>query len=188
MAIVQCPNNHYYDDKRTATCPYCEKMNRAVAPDTGVNEQLTSYIDPVEVDDNAQMTEGYGEAVSEFEKTIGIFLDESQNVLTAAWLVCVEGLEKGKSYVIHSGRNFAGRSPDMDIVLSDDNSITREKHFSIVYDPKSITFYLVCGSGHTYVNGEVVSSEKTIADGDEIQAGQSKYIFVPFCKEGREWS
>ena len=188
MAIVQCPNNHYYDDKRNSTCPYCEKMNNAVTADAGVNEQLTSYIDPVEIDDNVQLTEGYGEAVTEFEKTIGIFIDETQNILTVAWLVCVDGLEKGKSYVIHSGRNFAGRSQDMDIVLSDDNSIAREKHFSIVYDPKSIAFYLVSGSGHTYVNGEAISSEKALVDGDVIQAGQSKYMFVPFCKEGREWN
>lgn len=189
MAIIQCPNNHYYDDKRNSTCPYCEKMNN-VAFVAGVNEQLTSYIDTGEVNDNdyAQLTEGYGEAVSEFEKTIGIFLDKSQNVLTAAWLVCIEGLEKGKSYVIHSGRNFAGRSQDMDIVLSDDNSISREKHFSIVYDPKSIMFYFVSGEGHAYVNGEAISSEKILTDGDVIQAGQSKYIFVPFCKEGREWN
>lgn len=188
MAIVQCPNNHYYDDKRNSTCPYCEKMNNSVAADAGMNEQLTSYIALAETDDDAQLTEGYGEAVAEFEKTIGIFVDETQNVLTVAWLVCVEGMEKGKSYVIHSGRNFAGRSLDMDIVLSDDNSIAREKHFSVVYDPKSIAFYLVSGTGRTYVNGTAISSETALADGDVIEVGQSKYVFVPFCKEGREWN
>ena len=187
MAIIQCPNNHYYDNKRTAACPYCEKMKNAIAYDAGINEQMTSYIKPIEPDDNAQLTEGYGEAVTEFEKTIGIFVDETSNMLTAAWLVCVEGKEKGKSYVIHQGRNFAGRSCDMDIALSDDNAISREKHFSIVYEPRSITFYLVSGAGRTYVNNEVVLKEKVIVDGDLIQAGQSKYIFVPFCKEGREW-
>ena len=188
MAIVQCSNNHYYDDKRNSTCPYCEKNNVVIA-NTGVNEQLTSYyIDPVEIDDNAQLTEAYGENVTEFEKTIGIFIDETQNICTVAWLVCVEGAERGKSYVLHSGRNFAGRSQDMDIVLSDDDFISREKHFSIIYDPKSIAFYLVSGSGHTYINDSLVSSEKIMVDGDVIQAGQSKYIFVPFCKEGREWS
>ena len=187
MAIVQCPNNHYYDDKKNSTCPYCEKMNQAQTSEVGLNEQLTSYMDPSGMDDNAQLTEGYGEAVSEFEKTIGIFIDESQNLLTVAWMVCIEGPEKGKSYVIHSGRNFAGRSQNMDIVLSDDDTISREKHFSVVYDPKSIAFYLVSGSGHTYVNGEAVSAEKSLLDGDVIQVGQCKYVFVPFCKEGREW-
>lgn len=187
MAIVQCPNNHYYDDKRNTACPYCEKMAAVVNPSKQLNEQLTSYIDPVNSDQNEQLTEGYGDCVAEYEKTIGIFLDDTQNLLTTGWLVCMNGNVKGNSYVIHAGRNFAGRSTDMDIVLSDDNTIARDKHFSIVYDPKSIAYYLVCGSGRTYVNGEAVSSQIEIFDGDEIKAGESKYIFIPFCKEGRVW-
>ena len=187
MAIVQCPNSHYYDDKRDTSCPYCEKMSNGNVDITGINEQLTSYKDEIEFDFDAQLTEGYGEVVYEYEKTIGIFIDETNNILTVAWLVCIEGMEKGKSYVIHSGRNFAGRSPDMDIVLYDDNFISREKHFSIVYDPKSITYYLIAGEGCTYVNGDAISSEITLNDNDIIQVGQSKYVFVPFCREGREW-
>ena len=188
MAIVKCPNNHYYDDTRYTSCPYCEKLDGVNPNDLGINEQLTSYFASVVEDYDSQMTEGYGEYVTDFQKTIGIFTDESQNLLTVAWLVCVEGFQKGKSYVIHSGRNFAGRSLDMDIVLADDNEISREKHFSIVYDPKSISFYLVSGSGHTYINGEAAADQQVLTDGDTIQAGQSKYIFVPFCKEGREWN
>lgn len=188
MAIVQCSRNHYYDDERNTSCPYCEKFNNAIAPESGINEQLTSYVDPSEYDDNAQLTEGYGDSVYEYEKTIGVFWDETQNLLTTGWLVCVEGSQKGKNYTIHAGRNFAGRSLDMDIVLSDDNSIAREKHFSVVYEPKSIAFYLVCGEGNTYLNNEAVVSQKEMFDGDIIQAGNSKYLFVPFCKEGRDWN
>lgn len=186
MAIVQCPNNHYYDDRRNSSCPYCEKLSGGAA--AGLNEQMTSYLDPAQADDDACLTEGYGEAVAEYEKTIGIFVDESQNLLTVGWLVCTEGSEKGKSYVIHAGRNFVGRSQDMDIVLSDDRSIVREKHFSIVYDPKSIVFYLVSGEGHTYLNEEAVTAEQLLKEGDIIRVGGSKYVFVPFCKEGREWN
>lgn len=189
MAIIQCPNNHYYDDKRNHTCPYCEKMNAIPVIKAGLNEQLTSYITPVENNDNdAQLTEGYGEAVSEHEKTIGIYMDETHNQLTTGWLVCVCGAMKGKSFTLHSGRNFAGRSLNMDIVLSDDFSIVENKHFAVVYDPKGVEFYLVCGEGHTYVNGESVSEQVQLADNDEIQVGQSRFLFVPFCRKGREWN
>lgn len=189
MAIVLCPNSHYYDDKRNKFCPYCEKMasNALVSSEPKLDEQLTSFITPITFGDDAQLTEGYGEAIGTFEKTIGIFLDETQNVLTTGWLVCTEGAEKGKSYALHSGRNFAGKSPYMDIVLAGDDGIAEEKHFSVIYEPRSITFYLVCGSGHTYLNGEPLSAEMPLSDGDAIQAGHSKYIFIPFCKEGREW-
>lgn len=185
MAIVQCSNNHYYDNKRNKTCPYCEKMKEK-NPDSGINEQFTSLVGAE--DDNAQLTEAYGENINEFEKTIGIFLDDSQNVLTVAWLVCIKGAEKGKSYVVHSGRNFAGSSCDMDIVISGDESIKNQKHFSIVFDPKSCAFFLVCGEGHAYLNDEPVLSQSELNDGDIISIGDIKYMFVPFCKEGRDWN
>ena len=186
MAIVQCPNNHYYDDKKNTQCPYCEKLNARECEDD-LNEQLTSYFEPEENDDNVQLTEGYGEVVYEYEKTIGIFTDETNNVLTTGWLVCISGAEKGKSYTLHSGRNFVGRSLNMDVVLSDDVSISREKHFSIVYDPRSVRFYLVAGSGYTYKNEQLISMDNELFEGDIIRAGQNQYIFIPFCKEGREW-
>lgn len=189
MAIIQCPNNHYYDDKRNHTCPYCEKMSAISASTTDLNEQMTSYIPPAEDnDDDTQLTEGYGEAVNEYEKTIGIFIDETHSQLTTGWLVCISGAMKGKSYVLHSGRNFAGRSLNMDIVLSDDVSVSEDKHFAVAYDPKGVEFYLVCGEGHTYVNGEAVSEQVQLVDNDEIQVGQSRFLFVPFCRKGREWN
>ncbi len=185
MAIIQCPNNHYYDDKRNSSCPYCADMNKSISPES-FNEQLTSYI--VSNDDDACLTEAYGDCVENYEKTISIFSDDSFNILTVGWIVCISKLSKGMSYVIHSGRNFAGRSSDMDIVLTNDNQIRREKHFSIVYDPKSVNFYVVAGEGYVYVNDKVVNSEIEIYDGDIIQAGESKYMFIPFCKKGREWN
>ena len=190
MAIVLCANNHYYDDKKNSVCPYCEKMfsGETQRPEDNLNEQLTSYIDPIEFDDDVQLTEGYGEEVSEFDRTIGIFTVETPNRLTAGWFVCVSGEEKGKSYPIFSGRNFAGRSLEMDIVLSEDEMISREKHFSVVFDPKSRNFFLLPGTGHTYVGGEPISSERILQEGDVIQAGQSEYMFIPFCKEGRDWN
>lgn len=186
MAIVQCPNNHYFDDKRNKSCPYCENLFSGKIAEDGLNEQLTSYVG-ASADADVQLTEGYGEAVSEYERTIGIFADESNNLLTVGWLVCIDGFEKGKSYVVHSGRNFAGSSGDMDIALSAEEGVSAEKHFSIVYDPKSISFYLVAGSGHTYLNGNAIHESYKIEDGDHIQVGSSKYVFIQYCKEGRVW-
>ena len=187
MAILQCPSGHYYDDRRNNSCPYCDQIHQSVTGPVSFNEQLTSYVSSAEIEDDAQLTQGYGEDVTGFEKTIGIFLDDTENVLTAGWLVCISGPEKGKSYVLHSGRNFIGRSQEMDVVLSDDDFISREKHFSIVYDPKSVAFYLVCGEGQTYVNGKPAMAETALFDGDVLQVGHSEYRFVPYCKEGRVW-
>lgn len=187
MAIVQCENNHYYDNKRNTYCPYCAKMNKSPVLSDDVGEKLTSYMVAPEEDNNIQLTEVYGDNVHEYDRTVIAFEDEQLNQFTVGWLVCTDGLLKGKSYQIHTGRNFAGRCSDMDIVLAGDMTIAREKHFSVVYDPKSIDFYLVAGNGQTYINGSALSAECVIGDGDEVSAGNTKYIFVPFCKEGRAW-
>lgn len=186
MAIVQCKNLHYYDDSKNSECPYCLKMESAGNMD-GINEQMTSYMDVDMDDSNEVMTEGYGESVNEYDKTISIFTDETHNELTVGWLVCRKGSEKGKSYVIHSGRNFAGRSADMDIFLSGDQKIEREKHFSIVYDPKSVSFYLVSGNGQAFINGEALVDEILLNEGDIITAGDNDYMFIPFCRKGCVW-
>lgn len=186
MAIVQCKNHHYYDDSKNQECPYCKKMEN-LEDVNELGEQLTSYKEDAFDFQEEQLTEGYGDFVEEYEKTIGIFMDETKNTLTAGWLVCMHGLEKGKSYMIHSGRNFIGRSVDMDIVLSEDYKISEQKHFSIVYDPKSISFYFVAGNGQVYINERAVNEECLLKDGDLLSVGDSKYMFVPFCKEGRVW-
>ncbi len=188
MAIVQCPNNHYYDDKRNAVCPYCEKLHTDGGFSNGLNEQLTSYVIPVDDDDEGQMTQGYGDDVGGYERTIGVFMDEeSHNQLTVGWLVCTGGPVRGKSFALNSGRNFAGSDPVMDIPLPDDMAVAQKNHFIVVYDPKSIAFYLVCGEGHTYVNGEALNDQIQLKENDEIQAGQSSFLFVPYCREGRVW-
>lgn len=187
MAIVQCENHHYYDDRRDISCPYCAKINADKGVIFSGGEQMTSYFGALPSEEEGQLTEAYGYEVEEYDKTIGIFTEGGCHQPTVGWLVCMNGAVKGKSYAIYSGRNFAGRSVEMDIALSDDKTISRENHFSIVYDPKSICYFLISGAGQTYLNGEIVREESMLKEGDEICAGDSKYIFVPFCKEGRVW-
>ncbi|MBQ7499895.1 MAG: FHA domain-containing protein [Clostridia bacterium] len=187
MAIIKCPQGHYYDDNKTSDCPYCAKLE-VIPPDPGdMNEKLTSYVIPTEEEDGA-LTEAFGENVSEDDRTVGMFFSDTENMFTVGWLVCTDGIQKGKSYVIYSGRNFAGRSTDMDIVLSDDYKIKRDNHFAVVYDPKDSVFYFVAGDGASYVNGEFISSQCVLNEGDEITAGDSTYCFVPFCKGDRKWN
>jgi len=188
MAIIQCGNNHYYDSAKNIHCPYCEKLNEAVTADgNDIQEKNTEFVISSFSADGGTKTEMYGEMVADGDKTISIFSDEAQNQYTAGWLVCMSGPVKGKSYILHKGRNFAGRDMSMDIVLSDDLLLSREKHFSVVYEPKKNRFYLIAGTGRTYCNDNHLTGETEIFEGDRITAGESEYIFIPFCKEGRVW-
>ena len=189
MAIIQCINHHYYDNTKTDLCPYCAKLESPLDFEDGDNlrEQQTVFKESAFSANEGQKTEMYGESIGEGDKTISLFSDEAENQFTVAWLVCMSGPVKGKSYTLHKGRNFAGRSIEMDIILSDDLLLSREKHFSVVYDPKDNRFYIVAGSGRTYLNEVHLQGEKEITEGDIISAGESEYIFIPFCKEGRIW-
>ncbi len=187
MAIVQCEFGHYYDDRGNANgCPYCRNLGRQPAAQPNFVDQPTAQMGD-DTTDGAAITELYDEDVTGYEKTVGVFTDESHSLFTVAWLVCTAGAEKGKSYVIHAGRNFAGRSPHMDLVLAGDDGIAREGHFSIVYDPKSIAYCVMGGAGHTYLNGQPVREREALHEGDVLQVGASEYAFVPFCREGRVW-
>ena len=190
MAIVQCDQHHFYDNKRYPSCPICAKGFEEPRPDHEIRNSVTSYMDDFDFPkpQNEAVTQGYSDFVNEDSHTIGIFTDESQNRLTVGWLMCMNGPMKGKSYPFFSGRCFAGRSNDMDLVLSDDLKITRVKHFSLVYDPMSVSYYVVPGYGQTYLNGVPVSEAMALREGDRISAGDSEYCFVPFCKEGRVWA
>ena len=79
------------------------------------------------------------------EKTVSLYQYKNHADPVAGWLVCIEGADFGSSFTVKSGRNFIGRASHMDIVLRGDNSISREKHASIRYEPKSREFIALAG-------------------------------------------
>lgn len=189
MAIIQCPRQHYYDDRREAQCPYCRQEDAGIGQDEyDFNEQQTIYADfPPDYDDEAQLTQGYGEDIQEEDRTIGMYSIAAGNLLTVGWLVCTEGLARGKSYPLYSGRNFGGRSPDSDMAIYDDLQLSRLKHFSVVYDPRSVQFFVVAESGTVHLNGVLIQQAEKLQEGDRIEVAQDEFVFIPYCREGRTW-
>lgn len=116
------------------------------------------------------------------------FVQETRFEPVVGWLVCVDGVERGRDYRLLAGRNYIGRSVDMDVSIPDDKQLSREKHCSIVYDPRSFRFVLLPGdSTLTMVNGAAQNAPCDISDGDIISCGSTKLCFIRFCKEGRDW-
>jgi hypothetical protein len=104
------------------------------------------------------------------------------------WLVCVEGIEKGRDYRLHSEKNWIGRSESMDITVKDP-TISRENHAAIVYDLRKGTFNIRPGEvrGMAYVNGEEVEKSLELAPYDKIELGESKFLFIPFVGGNFNW-
>ncbi|MCM1160531.1 MAG: FHA domain-containing protein [Roseburia sp.] len=105
------------------------------------------------------------------------------------WLVCIEGADFGSSFIIKSGRNFVGRSGDMDIVLHGDSSISRVKHAIILYEPKRREFIAQAGESRElfYVNEEVVLNSTRLKQHDILMIGNTKLMFFPCCGENFSW-
>lgn len=129
--------------------------------------------------------EGYQSEPEDTGKTIGIF----STTKVVGWLVCVKGSEKGKDFVLGSGRNFIGRSPSMDVSLIGDASVSRENHAVITYNPRGNNFSISYGTGHgiVYLNGEEVLAPMQLDPYDQIELGETVLIFIPFCSESFKW-
>ena len=105
------------------------------------------------------------------------------------WLVCLSGANVGRDYRICTGNNSIGRERSNRIVIQGDDTISRDKHAAIIFEPKHIQFFLKPGdsTGLTYLNGEYLSEQKLLNTGDIIDLGNTRLIFVPLCWEGFNW-
>ena len=176
MKIVKCANNHYYDESIYPSCPYCS--GSGFADDEGKTVGYADYAD----EEKTAAWNGLG-TPEDAEKAGGKFNP------VVGWLVCVEGAEKGRDYRIISGRNYIGRSVNNDICVADDGNVSRQRHFSIVYDPRSRRYFALPGESSTIqINGEAKYNKHLLSDGDIITCGESKLCFISFCKEGRDWT
>lgn len=128
-------------------------------------------------------------------KTIGFFSMGASNDTNTdvdpvvGWLVCVQGKHFGESFPIAAGRNSVGRGTSNKIVICDDNSVSREKHTWITYDPKHRVFFIQPGdsSGLSYLNGEIVMETKKLAAKDKVEIGDGMYLLIPLCDESFSW-
>ena len=106
-----------------------------------------------------------------------------------AWLVCVKGPHFGECFRLTSGRNSIGRSSGNQVALLRDNGVSRDRHASVVYEPKKRVFYLEPGGekGLTYLNDEYISLVQELSPYDMIETGETVMVFIPLCGERFTW-
>ncbi len=175
-SLTRCNNGHYYDPQKHSSCPYCGVQNL----DIDIGKTM------------AKRAEGTprGEAASGEGKTVGLFRKKLGIDPVVGWLVAVEGPERGNDYRITSERNFIGRAENMDVSIPGDETISRENHAIVSYNPKNNSFRLFPGEsrGLVYLNEEEVITPAQLKAYDSIEIGETKLRFVPFCNEHFQWS
>jgi hypothetical protein len=183
MPLKRCEKGHYYDASKHSTCPSCgvgdlqfkktEPRRPAPVDDPdGIGDRVRP---PAPADDGKTRRIGMGADV-EFDPVVG-------------WLVCVEGKNRGRDYRLRREKNFIGRSEAMDVCILGDETISREKHASVSFNPKNNQFKLHPGDGRglVYLNGEEVDTPVPLKPKDTIEIGQHKLMLVSLCSDEFKW-
>jgi hypothetical protein len=195
MALKRCENGHYFDPAKHTTCPSCGVQNinfeptrkAAAAADGGeARGGAAAGGDAKAAGGRAAVAsppdEGKTRAIAPGKQAEGI--DP-----VVGWLVCVEGADRGRDFRIRSQKNFVGRSQEMDIAIPGDDTISRQNHAVISYNPKNRQFKVHSGEarGLVYLNGEEVDNASPLNAGDRIELGRTKLMFVPLCNDTFNW-
>ena len=113
------------------------------------------------------------DAALEGPEDVGVNLHEVPEGVGA--LVVRRGRNAGSRYVLDGLLTTAGRHPDSDIFL-DDVTVSR-RHVEITRDGNDYTVRDVGSLNGTYLNRERVD-EAPLRDGDDLQIGSFKLVFV----------
>ena len=201
---VQCPSGHYFDLSRFQFCPFCgAPAVRQQQPEQTAYNQPPMPPQPEQVTYNQPPMPLQPEQVAYNQPPMPpmppmppappvppVVGGEKNTAPTVGWLVGLEGPCAGKSYSLREQRNFIGRSPAMDIVLSEDDQTAEDRHAIITYVPKSRKFYAQPGASRQLyeVNGEAVIDTKVLSADDRLAIGASVFRFVPLCGEAFGWN
>jgi len=105
------------------------------------------------------------------------------------WLIALGGEHLGTDFRLKVGKNIIGRSPQMDIALTEDKSVSRDRHAIVVYEPKAHLYLVQPGesSSLVYRNNEVVLTPVKLEAYDMITVGDVNLLFMPLCGERFNW-
>lgn len=187
MNLIRCESGHFYDAERFSECPFCNqtRISTVVEGEDGDN-LYTQPLTPTEPIETVPEPD-----VEEFSKTVGIYDDLGAEDVepVVGWLVAISGNHLGQDFKLKTGRNFIGRSSEMDVPLEKDNSISREKHAIILYEPKSNMFLVQPGEAKQlfYLNEKVVLEATKISGYDILSLGETNLLFIPCCSEKFNW-
>jgi len=208
--MSRCPQGHFFDPSKHAACPWCAlpadaemgggQKTKPVHPGAGdlLGAPPVGFGPPPPLPGGpppfgAMGSAGGPPAGPPAGATRRVGQDtggHGKNDPVVGWLVCLEGPDRGRDFRLHGEKNFIGRSPIMDVCVPGDDTISREKHGVVIFDPKKQVFWILPGdsSGLVYLNGEIVHSPSQINRDDVLEIGQTRLVLIPFCGDKYTWA
>lgn len=204
MNLKRCNNGHFYDAEKYTSCPHCNPTVSASEVTVAINPgDLASGADIFGGEDSK--TVSLQDAVSaameqpaaapapsvslaaaapaDDAKTVSFYADSLGTEPVVGWLVCIKGDHYGKSFPLKSGRNFIGRNANMDVALTGDMSVSRERHAVVIYEPKAKCFIAQAGDARElfYLNDKVVLNNEMMENYDILSVGNEQLLFAALC-------
>ncbi len=218
MNLVRCNSGHFYDSEAFGSCPHCSgaqmgNNNLTMPLQQSGNDEVTVALTtppppqgapaavpvsapPVQQQGgslqdavNAAVQAPLAPVLDDDNKTVGFFSSAIGKEPVVGWLVCTKGEHFGEDFRLKSGRNFIGRSGDMDVSITKDNTVSRDRHAVVVYEPRGNLFLMQPGDSKElcYLNDNVVLSPQPLKSHDKILIGKSELMFVPCCVDVFVW-
>jgi pSer/pThr/pTyr-binding forkhead associated (FHA) protein len=157
---VYCNSCGHRNELGANFCSSCGAvLETAGADNTTITFHPTVPSDPVETADDPQASPG----------------EAAQDGGEEAVLVVTRGPYAGSRFALSPGLTTAGRHPDSTIFL-DDVTVSR-RHAEIRSTPEGFVVRDVGSLNGTYLNRERIE-ESPLANGDELQIGKFKLVFV----------
>lgn len=158
-----------------------------------VTQMSTAPEPAVSFADAMQNAQSYSGGPDDDNRTVSYYSQKiSQPVLqepVVGWLVCTKGKYFGQSFNLKSGRNFIGRSAAMDVCLDGENSVSRDRHAVIIYEPRERMFIAQPGDSRElfYINDDVVLDNVVLKPYDVISLGKVDMMIIPCCTKEFAW-
>lgn len=164
--MKKCPKcGSFYDEEKSGECPFCKggKLDRNMT--FNVTERLDRKKEPHSAPESVNA-----------DPVVG-------------WLVVMNGINRGRSYTLHSDNNFIGSSSKMDVRIEGDSSVCEDNHAFITYDSRDRIFYLTPGEVRSIVrnNGKPVLQPVVLNAKDRVEIGSAVLMFIPLCDENFDW-
>lgn len=207
--MIRCQEGHLYDPSKHTGCPWCGsasafadiiagppgktvalRPSAAAAPppppsgNAAAQAETQNKLSPI-----PGSAARPNQALAHPGATVRLVEKETGINPVVGWLVCTAGPMRGQDFSLHSEKNFIGRDHSMQVCLSADNSVSRERHAAVVFDPKKHMFWLSPGdaSGLVYLNGELVNAPLPLKERDSVEVGSSTLVLVPFVNDEFRW-
>ena len=201
--MVKCEQGHFFDSAVNRRCPHCSVPGLSVADGGPTRAFVGGSREHGVVGASAAGGASNASPLSRTPRTAGLaegrgnrtiaWWDKDRTGLNpvVGWLVAIDGPAKGRDYRLHSEGNVIGRDPTANRVVIDDESVHRQKHAILYYDPRAVdgnAYHLQAGDGAmVYLNDRAVLQATPLNAYDVIMLGRTKLLFVPLCNERFRW-